>query len=99
MCSRGAVEQAAGGDAASPGRPTAASTALTCSPDTRVDEHRPVAVGEQLGDDAGALLGRLARAEDCLRHALAEGAVVVDEGAADVGEGQPAQPGDRLVGA
>ena len=56
-------------------------------------------MGEQLADDAGALLGRLARPEHRLGHALAQGAVVVDEGVADVGERQPAQPGDDLVGA
>ena len=63
------------------------------------DEHRAVAVGEQLGDDAGALLGGLARAEDRLRHALAEGAVVIDESPADIGERQPAQPRHDLVDA
>ena len=45
-----------------------------------------------------ALLGRLARPVDRLGHALAQGAVVVDEGVADVGERQPPQPADDVVG-
>ena len=55
-------------------------------------------MGDQFGDDAGALLGRLAWPEDRLRHPLAQGPVVIDERPADVGEGQPPQPGDGIVG-
>ena len=53
---------------------------------------------EQLADDAHALFGRLARPVDRLRHALAERPVVVDERVAEVGERQPAQARDGLVG-
>ena len=49
-------------------------------------------------DDGRALLGRLARGVDRLGHALAQGAVVVDPGEAEVGVGQPPEPGDRVVG-
>ena len=55
-------------------------------------------MGEQLADHAHALLRRLAGAVDGLRQTLAKGAVVVDEGVADVGERQPLQPADDLVG-
>ena len=54
--------------------------------------------GEQLADDAHALLGRLAGSVHGLRQALAEGAVVIDEGVAEIGEREPAQAGDDLVG-
>jgi hypothetical protein len=56
-------------------------------------------LGEELGDDVGALLRRLARAVDRLGQALAERAVVVDPCVAQVGEGHPSQPSHRLVGA
>ena len=61
-------------------------------------QHRRRAVVEQLADDAHALLGRLARPVHRLGHALAQRAVVVDEGVADVGERQPLQPAHDLVG-
>ena len=61
-------------------------------------QHRPAAVLEQLADDAGALLGRLARAVDRFRQALAQPAVMVDAGIAEIGEGQPAQRPDGIVG-
>ena len=63
------------------------------------EQHGSGAVGEQLADDAHALLGRLARPVDGLGHALAQLAVVIDERAADVGERQPAQAADDVVGA
>ena len=50
------------------------------------EQHRAGAVGEQLADDAHALLGRLARAVDGLGQALAQRPVVIDEGVAEVGE-------------
>ena len=62
------------------------------------EQHRAGAVGEQLADDPHALLGRLAGAVHRLRRALPERAVVVDEGIAEIGEGEPAQPGDGVVG-
>ena len=55
-------------------------------------------MGEQLADDPDALLGRLAGSVHRLRHALPERTVVVDEGIAEIGEGQPPQPGDGVVG-
>ena len=55
-------------------------------------------MGEQLGDDAHTLLGRLARSVDGLGEPLTQGAVVVDEGVADIGERQPLEPADDLVG-
>ena len=58
----------------------------------------PGAVGEQLADDAHALLGRLARPVHGLGHALAQRPVVVDEGVAEVGERQPGEGGDDVVG-
>ena len=61
-------------------------------------QHRRRAVVEQLADDAHALLRRLARSVDGLGQPLAQGPVVVDEGVADVGERQPLQPADDLVG-
>ena len=79
-------------DAPGRGRP---STALTCSSSARGEQHRAGAVGEQLADDAHALLGGLARPVDRLGHALAQGAVVVDEGVAEVGERQAAQAARR----
>ena len=54
--------------------------------------------GQQLGDDRGALLGRLARPVDGLGQALAQVAVVVDPGEAQVGEGQPPQLAHGVVG-
>ena len=69
--------------------PCSATTALAWSSDARVSSTGAGAVGEQLADDAHALLGRLARAVDGLGHALAQRAVVVDERVADVGERQP----------
>ena len=53
---------------------------------------------EQLGDDAHALLGCLARPVHRFRHALAERAVVVDERVAEVGERQPREARRGLVG-
>src|ERR687897_705333 len=53
---------------------------------------------EQLGDDGGALLRRLAGPVYGLGQVLAEGAMVVDAGEAQVGVGQAAQPLDGLVG-
>ena len=64
----------------------------------RVSSTGPVAVGQQLADDAHALLGGLAGPVDGLGHALAQGPVVIDERVADVGERQPAQLGDGVVG-
>ena len=61
-------------------------------------QHGRGAVGEQLADDAHALLGRLARPVHGLGQALAQAAVVVDEGVTDVGERQPAQAAHDLVG-
>ncbi len=78
--------------------PCSATTALAWSSDARVSSTGAGAVVEQLADDAHALLGRLARPVHRLRHALAQGAVVVDEGVADVGERQPPQPAHDLVG-
>ena len=53
---------------------------------------------DQLGDDPHALLGGLAGPVDRLGHALAERSMMVDEGIAEIGERQPPQAGDRLVG-
>jgi len=54
---------------------------------------------EQLGDERGALLGRLAWPEDSLGQPLAQGTVVVDAGEPEIGEGQSAQARDRFIGA
>ncbi len=93
---RRAVQQAAGGGES---RADRRLDGLHLVAGDAGDENRPVAVRQQLGDDPGALLGCLARAEHCFGHALAQGPVVVDEGVADVGERQPAQPDDHLIGA
>jgi hypothetical protein len=53
---------------------------------------------EQLGHDGGAVLGGLTGPVDGLGHALAEVALVVDTGEAQVGVGQPAQLADGIVG-
>jgi hypothetical protein len=55
-------------------------------------------VGQQLADDPHALLGRLPRSVDRLRHALAQRPVVVDERVTEVGERQPAQSRDGVIG-
>ena len=56
-----------------------------------------VDAGADIGE-VTALLGRLARAVDGLREALAEGPVVVDSGEPQVGEGQAAEAVHGLVG-
>ena len=56
-------------------------------------------VGEEFGDDAHHLIRRLARAVDRFRHALAQRAVVVDDGVSDVAEGEAAQRCHCVVGA
>ena len=61
-------------------------------------QDRPVAHAQQLGDDRRALGRRLARGIDRLGQPLADGAVVVDPGVTEVGERQPAQFGDGVVG-
>ena len=61
-------------------------------------EDRPVAAGEELLDDRGAVLGRLARSVHGLGHALAQVPVVVDPGETEIGVGQPAQLAHRVVG-
>ncbi len=55
-------------------------------------------VGPQLGDDGGALLGRLARGVDRLGHALAQGPVVVDLGEAEIGEREAPETAHGVVG-
>jgi len=55
-------------------------------------------VGGQSCEDFGYLRGGLAFAEDHFGHALAEGAVVVELGEAEVFEGEMAQALDGLVG-
>ena len=47
---------------------------------------------------SGALLGRLPRPVDGLAHPLAQRAVVVDPGEAEIGEREAPQPGHGLVG-
>src|SRR5439155_23573892 len=56
-------------------------------------------LGQQLVHDRRALLGCLARRVDGLGQPLAQLAVVIDARKAEVGERQPAQPGDGVVGA
>ena len=55
-------------------------------------------LSQQLADDRDALLERLAAAVDGLGHALAQRAVVIDQGIADLGERQAAQLLDGVVG-
>ena len=61
------------------------------------EQHRSGARIEQLGDDRRALLGRLARAVHRLGATLAQRAVVVDAGEAEIGVRQAPQPCDRVV--
>ena len=58
----------------------------------------PAVALEQLLDDGGAVLGRLARTVDGLGHALAQVTVVVDAGEPEVGIGQATQLADGVVG-
>ena len=97
------------GDARAPGRHTsvepcrappglAASAAVACASSARVRStgrptRRPAARPRWR-----ALVGLLARRVDGLGHALAQRAVVVDPGEAEIGEGQAAQLGHRVVG-
>ncbi len=53
---------------------------------------------EQLGDDANALLGRLAGPVHRLGHPLAQRPMVIDERVAEVGERQSGEPRHGLVG-
>ena len=62
------------------------------------DEHRSGAGVAQFGDDACTLGRGLARAVDHLGPPLALGPVMVDLGVAEIGERQPTQAGDGLVG-
>ncbi len=62
------------------------------------EEHWTVVVFEHLGHDPRALLGRLPGSVDGLGQTLAQRAVVVHQRVADVGEWQPSQFRDRLVG-
>src|SRR5205085_4037666 len=62
------------------------------------DGRAAVVLGEKLGHEGGALLGRLARRVDGFGQALAQGAVVVDAREAEVGERQAPQAGDGVVG-
>ena len=75
----------------------AAATWSASARDSTIGER--AGLGEQLGHDGRALRRRLARAVDRLGHALAQRAVVVDPGVPEVGEGQPSQGGDGVVGA
>ena len=60
-------------------------------------DDRPVAVGQQFPDDGGALVRRLALSVDRLGQALTEGAMVVDPGESEIGEGQAAESVHGLV--
>ena len=62
------------------------------------DRGRP-RLGQQLGDDRGALRGRLSRRVHGLAGPLAQRAVMVDAGEAEVGEGQAPQARHGVVGA
>ena len=73
-------------------------TAFTWASVARVSRTGPSVAAEQLLDDGGAVLGRLARAVDGFGHAEAQVAVVVDPGEAEVGIGQAAQLADGVVG-
>ena len=55
-------------------------------------------VGEQLSDNAGALLGGLAGAVDRFGKPLAQSAVVVDAGVAEVREGEVTNHANGVVG-
>ena len=61
-------------------------------------EDGPVGGGQELPDDGGAVLGRLARSVDGLGHALAQVTMVVDPGETEIGIGQPAQLAHGVVG-
>jgi len=62
-------------------------------------QHRlPGWLGEELGDDGRALVGRLTRRVDGLQQTLSQRAMVVDPREADISEGQAAQPGHGVVG-
>ena len=61
-------------------------------------KHRPGGVREQLAHDGHALLGRLTLAVHRFRHALANGAVMIDQRVAHLRERQPPQLRDCVVG-
>jgi hypothetical protein len=56
------------------------------------------AVGREAGEDGGYLVGRFAWRKDHLGHALAQGAMVVELGEAEVLKGQVTQALDGVVG-
>ena len=62
------------------------------------EDHRGCAGIQQLADDGDTVLGRLPGCIDGLGHPLSQGAVVIDPGKAQVGERQPPQHRDCIVG-
>jgi hypothetical protein len=65
----------------------------------RAREHdRSVAATKQLGDDRGGVLGSLAGAVHRFRPALPELTVMIHSREAEIGERQPAEFSDRVVG-
>ena len=73
-------------------------TAFTWASVARVSRTGPSVPAEELLDDGGAVLGRLARAVDGLGHAEAQVAVMVDPGEPEVRIGQAPQLANRVVG-
>ncbi len=62
------------------------------------EQHRSVGPAEELLDDRGAVLGRLARPVDGLGYAEPQVTLEVDAGETEVGVGQPAQLAHCIVG-